>query len=181
MFRRQKILLRSLFALVMLCAPLGALNAFDVTQTFHLHFSGAPTPPPGVFAVRVNMSGLEDNAGAPTLAELTYQKSIGVNGIRLPLTWAQMQTACSGPLVWGSIGGTAYNTLISNTLANAASLGMDVLLDLHNFGQDMNGLKIGSSGACTPADFANFWSRFVTFINADPNASAARGWDTMNE
>lgn len=159
-------------------------TGYSVNKTFVLNFAGTT---PGVFAVRVNMSGMEDNGGVPSTAELSYFKTRGVNGIRLPLSWAQMQTSPSGALTWGNIfdsqsnANIGYNTAISLVLSRAAALGMDVLFDLHNFGQDPNGNKIGQPGAFTPADLANFWSRFVTFIRADPNYAAVRGWDTMNE
>lgn len=156
-------------------------------KTFTTQHTGSP-PPVGVFRLGLNVSGMEDsNSLVPSLSALTYIKAQGINVIRLPTTWSAMQAIPGGSLVWGSAFDSdtnthmAYNVAISTILARCASVGLKVMFDLHNFGQDMTGGKIGQPGASTPAQFADFWQKLITFLMVDPNYGALDSIDLMNE
>jgi autotransporter passenger strand-loop-strand repeat protein len=146
---------------------------------------GVPNPPaetitPGTFAVGINLSGMEYNGGpnavagttyvVPTLSELTYYKSQGQDVIRLPISWESMQTTLGGPL------NATYLANVEAVVANAASLGMKVILDIHDYG-GYNGVKIGTPGV-TDANFANLWKQLATAFVGNPGIG---GYDLMNE
>ncbi len=134
---------------------------------------------PGTFAIGVNLSGMEygtqgavqnTNYVVPTLSELQYYRSQGTDLIRLPLSWETLQTTLNGPLT------ASYVANIKSVLANAASLGMKVILDIHNYGS-YNGVKIGTPGV-TDAEFANLWKQLSTAVAGSPGLG---GYDLMNE
>ena len=134
---------------------------------------------PGTFAMGVNLSGMEyGSAGAvqnvnyvvPSLSELTYYKSQGVDLIRLPISWETLQTKLDGPLT------ASYLANIKTVLANAASLGMKVIIDLHNFG-GYGGAKLGTASV-TDAEFANLWKQLSAAVKG---STALAGYDLMNE
>jgi aryl-phospho-beta-D-glucosidase BglC (GH1 family) len=142
--------------------------------------TGEETIKPGTFTVGVNLSGMEYNGGPkavanstyaiPSLSELEYYKSQGLDLIRLPISWESLQTSLGGPL------SAAYLAEVESVVKNAASLGMKVIVDVHDYG-GFNGVKIGTA-AVTDADFANLWSRLATaFVG---NAGIG-GYDLMNE
>jgi hypothetical protein len=150
-----------------------------INTTGGTQITNTETISPGVFAIGVNISGMEYGvAGAvqntnyvvPTLSELQYYKSQGTDLIRLPLSWETLQTALNGPLT-GS-----YVANIKSVLANAASLGMKVILDIHNYGS-YNGVKIGTT-TVTDADFANLWTRLSKAV---AGSAGLGGYDLMNE
>ena len=80
-------------------------------------------------SIGVNMDGAEYSWGSfPTLADLEYVKSEGVNLVRLPIAWEMMQPTLNGPL------NSTYLAGLEGFLSNAASLGIQVIIDLHNYG-----------------------------------------------
>jgi Ca2+-binding RTX toxin-like protein len=108
----------------------------------------------------------------PTLTELKYYADKGVDFVRLPIRWERVQDALDGPLdLSGDI------ALIKQVLVNAASLGMDVIIDVHNYGR-YNGVAIGAAGGPTPAQFADFWKKMAVEFKDYP---ALVGYDLMNE
>ena len=79
--------------------------------------------------IGVNMEGAEYSWGSfATLADLEYVKSEGVDLVRLPIAWEMMQPTLNGPL------SSTYLAGLETFLSNAASLGMQVIVDLHNSG-----------------------------------------------
>lgn len=108
----------------------------------------------------------------PTLSELQFYKSHGVDLIRVPFRWERVQDALGGPL---DLSGDV--ALIKQMLVNAASLGMDVILDAHNYGR-YKGVALGASGGPTAAQFADFWKKMAIQLKDYP---ALLGYDLMNE
>ncbi len=134
---------------------------------------------PGSFAIGLNVSGMEyGGAGAvanynyvvPTLSELQYYHAQGQDLIRLPISWTTLQPTLNGPL------DATYLANIESVVSNAASLGMKVIIDLHDYGA-YNGNDIGG-GTVTDADFANFWKQLAGALAGKPGLG---GYDLMNE
>jgi hypothetical protein len=145
----------------------GTLNSHPETTT------------PGSFSIGLNVSGMEyGGAGAvanynyvvPTLNELQYYHAQGQDLIRLPISWTTLQPSLNGPL------DSTYLSNIENVLSNAASLGMKVIVDIHDYGA-YNGNDIGTS-AVTDADFANLWKQLSSALAGKPGLG---GYDLMNE
>ena len=108
----------------------------------------------------------------PTFAELQFYKDKGVDLIRLPFTWERVQHALGGPLDTG--GDLA---LLKQVLVDAAKLGLDVIIDNHNYGR-FKGAALGANGGPTPAQFADFWKKMALELKDYP---ALVGYDLMNE
>lgn len=108
----------------------------------------------------------------PTFSELQFYKEKGVDLIRLPFAWERMQDALGGPL--DTNGDLA---MLKRVLVDAASLGLDVIIDNHNYGR-FNGVALGAAGGPTPAQFADFWKRMAIELKDYP---ALAGYDLMNE
>lgn len=134
---------------------------------------------PGSFAIGVNVSGMEyGGAGAvantnyvvPTLSELQYYHSQGQYLIRLPISWTSLQPSLNGAL------DATYLANIESVLNNAASLGMKVMIDLHDYGA-YNGNKIGG-GTVTDTNFADLWLKLASAVSGNPGLA---GYDLMNE
>lgn len=107
----------------------------------------------------------------PTLSELQFYQSKGVDLIRLPFTWERMQPTMGGPLNPNEL------ALLKGVLANAASLGLDVIIDLHNYAR-YYGQTIGSATGPSSAQFADFWAKLANEIKG---FSSLVGYDLMNE
>jgi Ca2+-binding RTX toxin-like protein len=106
----------------------------------------------------------------PNAGELDYFKSEGVNLIRLPFLWERVQPVLGGPLDSAEVG------RIHTFLDQAAARGMEVVLDVHNYGR-YDKQMIGSEAVPIQA-FADFWSRMATEFGGDP---AIAGFGLMNE
>ncbi|MEG3153851.1 cellulase family glycosylhydrolase [Sphingomonas sp. RB1R13] len=128
--------------------------------------------------IGINLSGAEFGSGTnygsdyhyPGLDELSYYAARGVTSIRLPFTWERMQPALGGDLSSSELG--YMKTLISN----AQSLGISVIVDLHNYGR-YGGNTIGSS-AVSYQQFADFWGKLASALKGLPGLA---GYDIMNE
>ena len=148
-----------------------------VTVQFSAHAALAPLG----FSVGVNLAGMEFGrnypgvAGAdyfvPTHDEVDYYLGKGIRTIRLPFQWERMQPALSGPL------DPVYLRNVQDFANYAASRGMSVILDLHNFGE-YRGHKLGD-GTLTNDQFADFWKRLATTFAPDGGVHFA--YDIMNE
>jgi aryl-phospho-beta-D-glucosidase BglC (GH1 family) len=120
-----------------------------------------------------NLSGKHDKQyHYPTFSELQFYKDKGVDLIRLPFTWERMQHALGGPLDTG--GDLA---LLKQVLVDAAKLGLDIIIDNHNYGR-FHGAALGARGGPTPAQFADFWKKMALELKDYP---ALVGYDLMNE
>jgi Ca2+-binding RTX toxin-like protein len=108
----------------------------------------------------------------PTFAELQFYADKGVDFIRLPIRWERVQDALGGPLdLAGDI------ALIKQVLSDAAALGMDVIIDVHNYGR-YNDIAIGAPGGPTIAQFADFWKQMAIQFK---DFTSLVGYDLMNE
>ncbi|WP_300972966.1 cellulase family glycosylhydrolase [Sphingomonas sp. LHG3406-1] len=131
--------------------------------------------------IGINLSGAEFGSGIggtngtqyhwTTLSELQFYQSKGVDLIRVPFTWERMQPTLGGPLSATELG------YLKTLLANAASLGMDVIIDCHNYGR-YNGQPFGASGGPTAAQFADFWTKLANEVKG---YGSLVGYDLMNE
>jgi Ca2+-binding RTX toxin-like protein len=132
--------------------------------TFGLNISG------GEFGGTGGTHGV--NYWYPTWSELKYYADKGVDLIRLPIRWERVQDALDGPLdLSGDI------ALIKQVLTDAASLGMNVIIDVHNYGR-YNNVALGAAGGPTSAQFADFWKKMAIEFKDYP---AVAGYDLMNE
>ncbi len=142
----------------------------------------------GVQLLGVSLSGAEDGNPVtgvmnydyvyPTTAEIDYFASLGLNTIRIPVSWQRLQPTEDGPL------STTQLAQLQTLVAYAATKGITVDIDLHNYGAGY-GADVGT--AQTPdSAFANFWSQMAaTFVNApnvmfglmnEPNSITPAAW-----
>ncbi|GAA4029007.1 hypothetical protein GCM10022281_05140 [Sphingomonas rosea] len=131
--------------------------------------------------IGLNISGGEFNGTGgtadstyhyPSLSDLQFYNAKGVDLIRVPVVWERLQDSLGGPLdLSGDI------ALLKQMMVNAASLGMDVIIDLHSYGR-YNGIPIGAPGGPTVEQFAAFWKAMATEFKDYP---ALAGYDLMNE
>lgn len=106
----------------------------------------------------------------PTAAQITYYKGVGMNAIRLPLSWETMQPILNGEF------DARYLAHINEFLDLAQAQDMKVLIDLHNYARYRNVL-IGATDV--PAStFENFWKRLAGALAKHP---AVYAWGLMNE
>ena len=133
--------------------------------------SSAAQSTSGVQLLGVNLSGAEDGDPVtgvenydyvyPTTAEIDYFASLGLNTIRIPVAWQRLQPTEDGPL------STAQISQLQTLVAYAATKGVTVDIDLHNYGAGF-GAEVGT--AQTPdSAFANFWSQMATAFENSPN------------
>jgi aryl-phospho-beta-D-glucosidase BglC (GH1 family) len=83
-----------------------------------------------------------------------------------------VQDALGGPL---DLSGDLAR--IKQVLVDAAALGMDVILDCHNYGR-FQGIALGAAGGPTAGQFADFWKKMAFELKDYP---ALTGYDLMNE
>lgn len=128
-------------------------------------------PPANAFSLGVNISGIEISFPAvPSAVEMAWWKARGVNSIRLPFRWSTLQTTVFSAF------DTTYLGYIQTAVANAASVGMTVLLDCHTSGGGPGG-DIGSVAVSITA-FVDMWTRLSAVFKDNP---AIHGYDLMNE
>ena len=114
----------------------------------------------------------------PTHAEIDYEAAKGMNVIRLPFLWERLQPTLNGSL------DAAELARIDDVVAYAASKGLTVDLDLHDYG-NYNGQAVGSAAVPNSA-FADFWgkvaghfagsSNVIFGLMNEPQQSSAAGW-----
>ncbi|MDR3450300.1 MAG: glycoside hydrolase family 5 protein [Alphaproteobacteria bacterium] len=148
-------------------ALLGLLLAVPA-QAASTHFHG------------VNIAGAEFNSGAlpgiagknyiwPTAADIDAYAAIGANIVRMPFLWERMQPVLGQPLDANEL------ARLDAVVAAAASRGVTILLDVHNYG-GYRGENIGSEDVPVAA-FADLWTRLAEHEKG--NANVAFG--LMNE
>jgi endoglucanase len=122
--------------------------------------------------VGVNLSGLEFGGATypgvlntdyvePTHSEIDYYASQGMNIIRLPIDWERLQPVMNGPL------NQAYLGLMDDVIHYAATKGITVDIDVHNYGS-YYGKQIGTSAVPNSA-FDNLWSQIATHYASQSN------------
>ena len=106
----------------------------------------------------------------PTAEHIAYYKGIGMNAIRLPIAWEDVQPELNGELNPRFIA----HTIDFLDLAHAQ--GMKVLIDLHNYARYRNQL-IGSAAVPSSA-FRDVWRRLANTLKSHP---AIFAYGLMNE
>lgn len=106
----------------------------------------------------------------PSVAQIDYYKGVGMNAIRMSITWEMMQ-----PTLYGELNPRyVSHALEFLDLANAA--GMKVVIDLHNYGRYRNKL-VGTEDVPVEA-FKDIWARLVRAFAKHP---AVYAYGLMNE
>jgi len=132
----------------------------------------------------VNLSGMEWGQGnlpgtagtnyfVPSSAEFTYYKGKGIKLFRIPFLWERMQSSLGGAL------NTTYLSQLDGVVSSAASAGVSIILDCHNYARyPYNGNVITSSSGPTQAQFNDLWTKLATHYASN---STVWGYDLMNE
>ncbi|MEE7475582.1 cellulase family glycosylhydrolase [Methylobacterium hispanicum] len=97
----------------------------------------------------------------PTRQEIDYYAGKGMSVVRLPFLWERVQLAANGPL------STSELAQMDGVVAYAASRGLQVILEPHNFGSGY-GHPVGSAETPDSA-FADLWSRLARHYAGSPN------------
>jgi aryl-phospho-beta-D-glucosidase BglC (GH1 family) len=128
--------------------------------------------------IGVNLSGAEFGSGSrygydytyPNSGELDYYKSQGMTLIRLPFKWERIQTSVGGELNTAELG------RMKAFLDQAAARGMQVVLDLHNYGV-YGDQRLGSAGL-PPQALVDVWTKLAAQLRDHPGVY---GYGLMNE
>lgn len=115
----------------------------------------------------------------PDAGHLASLASAGITTIRLPVRWERLQRVLGGPL------DADESERLVATFDAAAAAGLDVVLDLHNYGAYWAGAPWGDGyrkpiggGYVTIDHFADVWSRLASTLAGHP---ALVGYGLMNE
>lgn len=106
----------------------------------------------------------------PSMENIDYYASKGMELIRLPFKWERLQPNENGPLDAAELG------RIREIVDYAATKGMTVALDVHNYGMAYGG-KLTGSAELPNSSFADFWSKVATEFKGDANVM----FNLMNE
>lgn len=104
-----------------------------------------------------------------TKAEIDYFAAKGFSHIRLPFSWEAIQPKLNGAL------DSSYVAMIRGVVEYAKSQGLDVILDVHNYGK-YAGKLIGSTNVPS-SSFADLWGKIATEFADDTNVK----FGLMNE
>lgn len=146
--------------------------------------------------VGVNLSGPEfapwNGQTFPSTANWNDLKSKGITRVRLPIAWESIQPTLNAAL------DATYLASLRSALAAAASRGIKVLVDLHNFGRYCDqahwvssgcgyagnsgsagtGVSVLGDATLTSAAFVDLWTRLATALAGNPGVL---GYGLMNE
>ncbi len=141
--------------------------------------------------IGINISGAEYSWETfPTTTDLTFLQSKGITLIRLPISWERMQPTLNGPL------NSTYLAGLKTFLNLAAQDGMQVIVDLHNYGRynanwakdaaanygivgpDPYGSGVIGSAAVPISAFADLWHKVASALAGTPGLAY---YDIMNE
>ncbi len=106
----------------------------------------------------------------PTAAHVAYYKNVGINTIRLPIVWENIQPTLNGEL------NARYLKNAVDFLDIANAQGMKVLIDLHNYGRYQE--KIIGTADVPAAAFNDVWRRLAGAFRLHP---AVYAYGLMNE
>jgi hypothetical protein len=144
----------------------------------------------------VNLSGAEfapwTGQTFPSTANWNDLQAKGIGIVRLPIAWESLQPTL------GSALNSTYLGSITTALSAAASRGIKVIVDLHNFGSYCDqahwvssgcgyagnagtagtGVSFLGSAGLTQANFVDVWTRLATALAGNPGLA---GYDLMNE
>lgn len=147
-------------AAVLALAPLTQVQAACTGQIRGINLVPLPT---GWYNNAVEMK-------FPDESYIVYYKNVGMNAIRVPLNWEEMQPILNGQL------NQRYIQHTLEFLDKAHANGMKVVIDLHNYARYRNVL-IGSQDVPI-ASFASFWKSLAAALKQHP---AIYAWGLMNE
>jgi len=137
-----------------------ATSTFSVTQNFGVNFSG----------------GESSNRNYPTKANYwTYYHGKGLNLIRVPFSWEAVQ-----PTLGGTLNPSALASL-DTVVGLAATNGMQVILDMHNYGRYTPSGGTSTVIGTSPVTYANYqqvWQLLAAHFAAK---TGIYGYDIMNE
>ena len=150
------------FLLVLLLSPMAAMAKPAMCPPRHLGINLVPLPS-GWYNGAVEMV-------FPTATQIAYYKGVGMNAIRLPLAWEDLQPQLNGELDTRFMGHTI------DFLDLAEAQGMKVMIDLHNYARYRKQL-IGSE-AVPEAAFKDLWTRLAGALAKHP---AVFAYSLMNE
>lgn len=126
-----------------------------------VNLSGAEFGIPNPTAGTVNIGTYGTTYTYPTHGELDYYASEHLNVVRLPFSWERLEPVQNGPLDPAQLG------YIDDVVRYAATKGISVVLDPHNYGYGYGNL-IGS--AATPdAAFDKLWSQLAAHYASQSN------------
>lgn len=119
------------------------------------------------------------NYTKPSLTSLQQLKDRGLNVVRIPFLWERIQPTLGGAL------DTTYLGYLIQVLKDANTVGLKVIIDMHNYaGYSISGTihRFNSDTGPTTSQFADAWSKISAAIQAEPLAAAAvYSYDIMNE
>ena len=107
-----------------------------------------------------------NNVFVPKDWNINHWKHNGANIVRLPIKWEYLQPALLGPL------DATYVSEVKSVITKCNSLGLTVILDLHNFGKYNN-----LSSNFMQENMVDVWTKLV----AEFNSFSAIQYDLMNE
>ena len=132
------------------------------------------------YMVGINLGGAEFGGvipgvegvhyGWPTVEELDYWQSKGIQLIRLPFLWERLQPALNGAFDRDYLAG------LEDTVKMMGQRNMFVILDVHNYAK-YHGELIGTD-AVPLAAFGDLWRRLADVFKDNP---AVYGYGLMNE
>jgi endoglucanase len=116
----------------------------------------------------------------PTRQTLAGLAARGVGFVRLPVRWERLQ-----PQLGGELNAAESGRLLA-TAESALAAGLDLIVDVHNYGAYYLADPAGGRGIRRPigsadvtvADFADLWRRLSTLLRGQP---AVIGYGLMNE
>lgn len=115
----------------------------------------------------------------PSADFLRFVAGRGIRSVRLAFTWERLQPVLGGPLDPVELG------RLRATVAAAATAGLSVDLDLHNYGRFAQGLPGGKrrmlllgSEELPASSLSDVWTRLATAFNGN---TAVSGYGLMNE
>lgn len=132
----------------------------------------------------VNLSGAEFGSNVPgsyeqdysypLVTDLDYVKSKGWTLVRLPFLWNRLQPTLNGDL------DPVELKRLTDFVDAAGTKGIDILLDVHNFGRRrVNGQDVIIGAPDVPASsFADFWGKLAEVFKSKTNIW---GYGMMNE
>ncbi len=165
----------SFFSLLSLIFCFGIFSINDCksqqTEPFGVNLAGAEFG----HKVPAEKGELDVHYFYPTTKDLDYWKSKNLLLIRLPFKWERIQKEVDGPLYTKEVERIAF------LLKEAESRGMQIILDLHNYGRRKVGSKARIIGedSLSIENLANFWGKLARALQ--PYKKSIYGYGLMNE
>lgn len=147
----------------MMLSPAAAASCIDGKQMVGVNLSG------GEFASEKLPGTIFKDYVYPDLADMHYFQSLGMNTFRLPFLWERIQ-----PQLFGALDQAELQRIV-DTVAAARSIGVCMILDVHNYGE-YRGQPLGSVQV-PQAALSDLWVRLLPSFK-DPGNVA---FDLMNE